>query len=80
VSGAEDRLKEAEQLLDRLEKTRTKLEETKDPDEAIQVLSELAEIAKKVEDQLRQARREAEALARRTSCESWSRRTWTSWR
>jgi hypothetical protein len=59
--SAEDRLRNAEELLDRLERTRGRLEETKDPDEAIQVLSELAEIAKKVEDQLRQARREAEA-------------------
>ena len=57
----EERLKSAEELLDRLERTRAKLEETKDPDEAIEILSELAEIAKEVEAQLQQAKREAES-------------------
>ena len=50
--AAEERLRSAEELLDRLERTRAKLEETKDPDEAIDILSELAEIAKEVETQL----------------------------
>jgi hypothetical protein len=58
---AEERLREAEQLLERLEQARGRLEETKDPDEAIEILSELAEIAKAVESQLQQAKREAEA-------------------
>ena len=58
--SAEDRLRNAEQLLDRLERTRARLEETKDPDQAIEILSELAEIAKEVESQLLQAKREAE--------------------
>jgi hypothetical protein len=58
--SAEDRLRNAEQLLDRLERTRARLEETKDPDQAIEILSELAEIAKEVESQLQQAKREAE--------------------
>jgi exonuclease VII small subunit len=61
VSGAEDRLKSAEQLLDRLERTRARLEETTDPDEAIEILTELSEIAKEVETQLQQAKREAES-------------------
>lgn len=61
MSGAEERLKTAEELLDRLERTRAKLEETTDPDEAIEILAELAEIAKQVEAQLQQARREAES-------------------
>jgi hypothetical protein len=59
--SAEDRLRNAEELLDRLERTRARLEETKDPDQAIDILSELAEIAKEVESQLQQAKREAEA-------------------
>jgi hypothetical protein len=59
--SAEDRLRNAEELLDRLERTRARLEETKDPDQAIEILSELAEIAKEVESQLQQAKREAEA-------------------
>ena len=58
--SAEDRLRNAEQLLERLERTRARLEETKDPDKAIEILSELAEIAKEVESQLQQAKRETE--------------------
>jgi hypothetical protein len=58
---AEDRLKQAEELLDRLERTRARLEETKDPDEAIGILQELSEIAKEVESQLQQAKRETES-------------------
>ena len=58
--SAEDRLRNAEELLDRLERTRARLEDTKDPDQAIEILSELAEIAKEVESQLQQAKREAE--------------------
>jgi hypothetical protein len=59
--SAEDRLRNAEELLDWLERTRARLEEAKDPDQAIEILSELAEIAKEVESQLQQAKREAEA-------------------
>jgi exonuclease VII small subunit len=59
--SAEERLKNAEALLDRLEQTRTRLENTTDPDEAIEVLQELSEIAKEVESQLQQAKREAES-------------------
>jgi hypothetical protein len=61
MSGAEERLKTAEELLDRLERTRARLEETTDPDEAIEILTELSEIAKEVEAQLQQAKREAES-------------------
>ena len=57
---AEDRLQEAERLLDRLEETRVRLEQTTDPDEAIEILAELSEIAKEVEAQLQQAKRETE--------------------
>jgi hypothetical protein len=56
----EDRLKTAEELLDRLQRTRARLEETKDPDEAIEILTELSQIAKEVESQLQQAKREVE--------------------
>ena len=61
MSGAEKRLRNAEELLDRLERTRARLEQTTDPDEAIEVLTELSEIAKEVEAQLQQAKREAES-------------------
>ena len=59
--AAEERLRSAEELLDRLERTRAKLEETKDPDQAIEILAELSEIAKEVEAQLQQAKRAAES-------------------
>jgi hypothetical protein len=47
--------------MDRLEETRTRLEETTDPEIAIEVLSELAEIAREIETTLSQAKREADA-------------------
>ena len=55
---AEDRLQDAERLLDRLEEARSRLERTSDPDEAIEILAELSEIAKEVEAQLQAAKRE----------------------
>ena len=58
--SAEERPKNAEVLLDRLEQSRGRLESTTNPDEAIEILQELAEIAKEVESQLQQAKREAE--------------------
>ena len=45
--SAEDSL-QGEELLKRLEATRAKLEATEDPQEAVDVLAELAEIAKEV--------------------------------
>jgi hypothetical protein len=59
--SAEDSLKRAEELLEKLEQARTRLEQTDDPEAAIEVLSELAEIAKEVEAELSRARREAGA-------------------
>ena len=58
MSSAEDSLKRAEELLERLEKTRARLEST-DPEAAIDILGELADIAKQVEAELEQARRDA---------------------
>ena len=59
--SADDALAKAELLLERLEAARTKLEATEDPDEAIKVLQELAELAKEIEAELRRARGAAEA-------------------
>jgi hypothetical protein len=59
--SAEDSLQRAEELMERLEQTRARLEATSDPDTAIEVLTELAEIAKDVEAALSQAKREADA-------------------
>jgi hypothetical protein len=61
--SAEESLQRAEQLMERLELTRARLEATSDPDAAIEILSELAEIAKEVEAALSQAKREADAEA-----------------
>jgi hypothetical protein len=61
VSAAEESLKRAEELLERLEQTRARLESTTDPDAAIDILGELAEIAKAVEGELEKAKRDAGA-------------------
>ena len=57
--NAEDSRQRAEVLLERLERTRQELESTQDPDRAIEILSELAEIAKEVEAELAKAKKEA---------------------
>jgi hypothetical protein len=54
--NAEDALRRAEDLLQRLERTRQELESTQDPDRAIEILSELSEIAKDVEAELQRAK------------------------
>ena len=59
--SAEDSLKRAEELLEKLEASRARLEATDDPDAAIEVLSELAELAREVETELTRAKREADA-------------------
>ena len=61
MSSAEESLQRAEGLLERLERSRQELESTQDPDRAIEILSELAEIAKEVEAELERAKKEAEA-------------------
>ena len=61
--SAEESLSKAEDLLARLESARTQLEETEDPDRAIEILQELAELAREVEAELQRARRAAEADA-----------------
>jgi hypothetical protein len=58
--SSNDALKRAEDLLERLEEARRKLEATTDPDQAIDILQQLAEIAKEVEAELGRAKREAD--------------------
>jgi hypothetical protein len=48
-------------LLARVEEVRARLEATTDPEEAVDVLAELAEIAKQVEAEVERARQEAES-------------------
>jgi hypothetical protein len=62
--STEDSIARAEQLLERLEWTRAelaRLAEEDDAEKAIDVLGELAELAKEVESELQRARRESSA-------------------
>jgi hypothetical protein len=61
--NAEDSLNNAENLLARLEAARARLDDTQDPDQAIEILQELAELAKEVEAELQRAKRAAETEA-----------------
>ena len=56
---ADDALKRAELLMARLEDARARLEATDDPNTAVDVLQELADLAKEVEEELQRARDEA---------------------
>jgi hypothetical protein len=61
--SADESLSKAEDLLARLEAARVKLDETQEPDQAIEILQELAELAKEVEGELQRAKRAAETEA-----------------
>lgn len=61
--SADESLNNAEHLLARLEAARQRLDETEDPDAAIEILQELAELAKEVESELQRAKRAAETEA-----------------
>ena len=63
TSSADESLNKAEDLLARLEQARTRLEGTEDPEQAIDILQELAELAKEVEAELQRAKRAAETEA-----------------
>lgn len=59
----EDSLRRAEELLTKVEQARARLDSTDDPEAALDVLGELAELAKEVEGEIQRAKREAEAEA-----------------
>ena len=64
----EDSLTRAEELLARLEAARNELDrlatdENASPERALEILSELSELAKAVEEELERARRESESDA-----------------
>ena len=66
TTGSEDALTRAEQLLQRLESTRGELEklsQTDDADRALEILSELADLSRQVEEELQRAKRQAEEEA-----------------
>ena len=65
---SEESLTRAEELLARLEAARTELDqlstdENASPERALEILSELSELAKAVEEELERAKREAESDA-----------------
>jgi hypothetical protein len=63
---AEESLARAEELLARLETARAELEQLSQADDAeraLDVLTELAELSKAIEEELQRAKREAEADA-----------------
>jgi hypothetical protein len=53
-----DPVSRLQQLLDRLEVARKRLETTEEPDQAVDILRELAELAKEVQVEIERARRE----------------------
>jgi hypothetical protein len=61
--NTEDSLRRAEELLTKVEQARARLETTNEPDAALDVLGELADLAKEVEAEIQRAKREAEAEA-----------------
>jgi hypothetical protein len=64
--SAEDSLSRAEELLARLEKTRAELEslsQANDAEKALDVLTELSELSKAIEDELQKVKRNAETDA-----------------
>jgi hypothetical protein len=68
---ADESLSRAEELLARLEAARGELdrlaqEEGGSPDRALEILNELSELAKSVEEELERAKRAAEADAQRS--------------
>jgi hypothetical protein len=68
VSSSEDSLSRAEELLARLEAARAELEQLSEqedasPERALEILNELSELAKSVEEELDRAKRAAEADA-----------------
>jgi exonuclease VII small subunit len=63
MTEADESLRKAEDLLARLEAARTRLEATEDPDQAIEILQELSELAKDAETEFQRAKRAAETEA-----------------
>jgi hypothetical protein len=58
--SSEESLKRAEDLMARLEQARARLEATEDPQQAVDILGELSEIAKEVELEIQRAKQGGE--------------------
>jgi hypothetical protein len=66
MNSSEESLARAEELLARLEATRAELErlsESEDADKALDILTELADLSRQVEEELQRAKRAAESDA-----------------
>jgi hypothetical protein len=61
MSAAADPLDRASELLAQLEEKRSQLEQTEDPEAAVDLLSEITELAKEAHAEIERARREADA-------------------
>jgi hypothetical protein len=57
----QDAVARLQQLLEKVEAARGELEGVQDPERAVQVLQELADLAKEVQAEVERARREADA-------------------
>lgn len=58
-----DAVQRLQDLLEKVEAARAELEATDDPERAVQILQELADLAKEVQAEVERARREADASA-----------------
>jgi hypothetical protein len=58
-----DAVARLQELLDKVEAARSELEGVEDPERAVQVLQELADLAKEVQAEVERARRDADASA-----------------
>jgi hypothetical protein len=58
-----DAVARLQELLEKVESARAELEGTEDPERAVQILQELADLAKEVQAEVERARREADATA-----------------
>jgi hypothetical protein len=63
VSEQPDAVARLQELLEKVESARAQLEGTDDPERAVEVLQELAGLAKEVQAEVENARREADASA-----------------
>jgi hypothetical protein len=58
-----DAVARLQELLEKVESARAELEGKEDPERAVQILQELADLAKEVQAEVERARREADASA-----------------
>jgi hypothetical protein len=58
-----DAVARLQELLEKVEAARSELEKADDPERAVQVLQELADLSKEVQAEVERARREADASA-----------------